>query len=362
MNTQPPDTGVHTGVQTGTHTVAEIDHRAFPDADSFRAQIIAQGQPVVLRNIGAAWPVFHAATKGEAALADYLVAQANSRHAMLFLGDPAIAGQYYYGDGPDGFNFRRQEVPLAKALEEIRARAANPALGTAYMGSLITPAFLPDYAAANHPPIVPAATFPRLWLGTASKAACHYDAFDNLAVVVAGQRRFTLFPPEAVADLYVGPIDHTMAGQPVSLATSDPALPDWHSPEHADAYPRFARWADRALVVDLAPGDGLFLPKLWWHQVEGLAPFNLMANYWWDAHAPGPDSPMLAMLLATITLAERPQAERDAFRAFFEHYVFRGSGHPLAHLPPEKRGILSQIDRNAYGQIRAMVLRELRGN
>ena len=34
----------------------------------------------------------------------------------------------------------------------------------------------------------------------------------------AGRRRFTLFPPDAIRDLYVGPIDHTLAGQPLSLA------------------------------------------------------------------------------------------------------------------------------------------------
>jgi hypothetical protein len=71
---------------------------------------------------------------------------------------------------------------------------------------------------------------------------------------------------------------------------------------------------------------------------------------------------MLSMLLAMISIAERPQAERDAFRAFFEHYVFRGQGHPLAHLPEEQRGVLARIDRGAYGRIRATIMRELRGD
>jgi hypothetical protein len=55
-----------------------------------------------------------------------------------------------------------------------------------------------------------------------------------------------------------------------------------------------------------------------------------------------------------------PQAERDAFRAFFEHYVFRGQGHPLAHLPEDQRGVLANIDRAAYGRIRATIMREMR--
>jgi len=312
----------------------ERDAAQLGDPESFREQVAAAGQPVILRGLGAGWPVAQAAAQSNAALRAYLSAfaqdaRAAARKAMLFLGDPAIAGRYYYGDGPDGFNFQKIETDIAQALDQILARAADPALGSAYLGALLATAYLPDFSAANHPPQVPANTPARLWIGTPSKAAAHYDAFDNLAVVVAGKRRFTLFPPEAISDLYVGPIDHTMAGQPVSFATSDPALPDWHAPEHAARYPRFAKWRDKALVVDLEPGDALYLPKLWWHQVEGLAPFNLMVNYWWDAHAQGPDSSMLAMLLATISLAERPAPERAAFRAFFEHYVFRENGHPL---------------------------------
>jgi hypothetical protein len=112
-----------------------------------------------------------------------------------------------------------------------------------------------------------------------------------------------------------------MAGQPASLAaaSADPVR-----------YPQFAAARDRAITVDLAAGDALFLPKLWWHQVEATAPVNVMLNYWWDATAIGPDAPLLAMLLSMIAIAERPEAERAAFRAFFDHYVFRPDGHPRA--------------------------------
>lgn len=34
-----------------------------------------------------------------------------------------------------------------------------------------------------------------------------------------------------------------------------------------------------------------------------------------------------------ITIAERPDAERQAWQAYFDHYVFRSHAHPLAHLP-----------------------------
>src|SRR5207253_9418045 len=129
-----------------------------------------------------------------------------------------------------------------------------------YMGSLPTDDHLPGFAVENRLAMLEEQVRPRVWIGNASQVSCHFDTFENIACVVAGRRRFTLYPPDAIGDLYVGPIDHTMAGQPVSLAAgSDPADP---------RYPRFAKARGRALVVELAPGDGLSLPKLWWHQVE----------------------------------------------------------------------------------------------
>ena len=61
---------------------------------------------------------------------------------------------------------------------------------------------------------------PRIWLGNRSEVSAHFDLSDNIACVVAGRRRFTLFPPDQVANLYVGPLDHTMAGQPASMVAA----------------------------------------------------------------------------------------------------------------------------------------------
>ena len=85
------------------------------------------------------------------------------------------------------------------------------------------------------------------------------------------------------------------------------------------------------------------MPKLWWHRVQSLAPFNGLVNYWWDAFAGGPDAPHTAMLLSMITIAERPLPERQAWKALFDHYVFRPHGHPLAHLPENQHGMLGPL-------------------
>src|SRR3546814_14044855 len=122
------------------------------------------------------------------------------------------------------------------------------------MGSVPTDTLLPGFADENRLGFLPLAIRPRIWLGTASEVACHYDTFDNIACVVAGRRRFTLYPPDAIGDLYVGPIDHTMAGQPVALAPGAAA--------GDPRYPRFEGARGRAVTIALDPGDALYLPQI----------------------------------------------------------------------------------------------------
>ncbi|VXD01638.1 cupin-like domain-containing protein [Sphingomonas sp. 8AM] len=320
------------------------------DAADFQARVVARCQPAILRGLARDWPLTDAAASSSQRLLAYLHGLDAGATAEAFVGDRAIAGRYYYDSDLTAFNFSRLSAPLATIVARIVATAGVPDEPTIYAGSLPTDLYLPTFATDNAMPLVPASARPRLWIGHGSTVACHHDNFDNLACVAAGRRRFTLFPPDAIGDLYVGPIDHTMAGQPVAMAVGAP--PD------DPRFPRFGAARARALTVELEPGDALYLPKLWWHQVEALSPLNILVNYWWDASATGPDTPYTAMLLAIATIAERPPAERAAWRAFFDHYAFRPDGHPLAHLPEERHGILAAGRR---GQLRAAVMRLLRG-
>jgi hypothetical protein len=308
-------------------------------------------RPVVFRNLVTHWPLVEAASRNPAAACDYLMRFDAGRTLDAFFGPPEIAGKYYYGEGPAGFNFERRTLRFAEVLRILLDGA--PGSPSVYAGSLPVEEYLPGFAREHAMPLLPPSVGARLWVGHASKVAVHYDAMDNIACVVAGRRRFTLYPPEAIAKLYIGPIDHTMAGQPVSLAASSPPDPA--------RYPLFEAVRDTALVADLEPGDALYLPKLWWHGIDATAPFNGLVNYWWDGFRTGPDAPYTALLLAMIAIAERPQAERAAWKAYFDHYVFRPEGHPLRHLPPEKHGILGPLKPDNYGRIRAWVMHLLRG-
>lgn len=328
---------------------AAIDGAALRDPGQFHAEVVAGCRPVIIRNLVSHWPITQAATHSAQVFGAYLAQFAAMGEVEAFIGEPQINGTYYYTDDLSGFNFERRTMRLRDAFAAILSPVAAGG-DTIYIGSIPADEYLTGFASANPMPLLAPTVAPRLWLGHASTVSAHYDTLDNLACVVAGSRRFTLFPPDAIGDLYVGPIDHTMAGQPVSLAASSP---------DAGGYPRFQDARERMLVADLAAGDALYLPKLWWHKVEATAPVNGLVNYWWDAFAAGPDSPYTALLLAMITLSERPLAERNAWHAFFDHYVFRQNGHPLAHLPQDKHGLLGPLRQN-YGAIRARVMHLLR--
>jgi hypothetical protein len=338
-------------VADGAWPIQERDASDICDAEALRA-MASSCRPTIIRGHCSNWPIVRAATQGVDAAMAYLAQFDGGLTAEYFSAPAALQGRYHYGEGLGGFNFSREAMNVRDAMLRIAANSLSET-ETGYMGSLSIDAHFPGFMAENFSPVLGADVQPRLWVGNRSTVACHYDSYDNLACVVAGRRRFTLYPPEAISDLYVGPIDHTLSGQPVSMVAGDI--------QSADAFPRFARAKAHAIILELGAGDALYLPKLWWHQVEALEPVNILVNYWWDGFSAGRDSPYTALLLAMIAVAERPAPERAAWRAYFDHYVFRPDGHPLAHLPEEKHGVLGPLAQGNYGRIRTLVMRMLRG-
>ena len=210
------------------------------------------------------------------------------------------------------------------------------------------PGFLVDH---KLPIETPGAT-PRLWTGNGSLIATHFDQSDNIAVVVSGVRRFVLFPPEQVVNLYLGPLNKTPAGQPVSMVSVD--NPD------LEQHPRFAEAMTAAQVATLQPGDAIFIPSLWWHNIRATGPLNLMVNYWLDTHAGS--SPLLAFAHALLALRDLPPAERAAWRTWFDHFIFGEDGASAAdHLPPHAQGVQGPASSERDETIRNFVLRGLMG-
>jgi hypothetical protein len=301
--------------------------------ERFRAEIVPGYAPMVLRGVARDWSLVRAAAQSDEAATEHLLSFDKGAATEAFVGQPAINGRFFYADDMRVFNFERRKGNLADLLRyllAIRGRADAPSV---YAGAVETSDALPGLAGSNPMPLVEGfGAEPRIWLGNASTVSSHFDASDNVAVVAAGRRRFTLFPPSQVHNLYVGPLDHTMAGQPVSMVELND--PDF------ERYPRFREALTHAQRAELEPGDAIYIPALWWHQVEARAPFNVLVNYWWD------DSPEVmtrfdAMIHAILAISTLPPARREGWRAMFDNFVFQRHGDPAAHLPPEVLGPLA---------------------
>ncbi len=263
-------------------------------------------------------------------MASYLMAIDDRQPLTVFCGQPEIAGRFFYAPDMNGFNFTTRAMTLADLLDQLLTMCDDPAPPARYAGAAPTSVNMRRFADDNHVPADWIDGEARIWIGNRTQIATHYDISPNLACVVAGHRRFTLFPPEQIGNLYVGPLERTPAGQPVSMV--DPLAPD------LARYPRFARAQAAAIHVDLEPGDALYIPSLWWHHVEARGPFNVLVNYW---HGQREDRPgFAAMMHAIYAIRELPEGERRAWQSWFDHFVFADTAQTAAHhLPDHARGV-----------------------
>ncbi|HSD16187.1 MAG TPA: cupin-like domain-containing protein [Thermomonas sp.] len=311
------------------------------------------GEPVVLRGVASHWGLVDAGRQGASAAMAYLRERDSGRPVQYSQGEAGNGGRPFYRDDFTRLNFDVRRGGLAAVLDGLAAGLGDPRAPMVYIASLPVDGALRDFREGNaldfaahgiDPP-------PSIWIGNRVTASCHYDAPSNIACVAVGRRRFTLLPPEQIGNLYPGPLEPTPGGQVVS--TVDFAAPD------LDRHPRFRDAWDAARSAVLEPGDAIFIPSMWWHQVEGLDDFNVLVNYWWSsvpAHVP---TPMHALYHALWTLRDRPQREKDAWRHVFDYYVFGPVEQARDHLPEAARGPLAPIDDTMARQLRAMLLGKL---
>lgn len=322
-----------------------VDRRLFDE------EIRPARRPAVLRGLGADWPAVRAAREGADAAVAYLKRFSHPAPVNAIVGGPEIAGRFFYTPDLKGLNFTRGKSPLDPFLDRLlRDRDAERPYAMAVQ-SVPAGELLPGFERENATGLVDASVAPRLWLGNAIRVATHYDLQENIGAVIAGRRRFTLFPPDQLANLYMGPLELTPAGTPISLV--DPADPD------LDRFPRFADALSAAQTATLEPGDAIYIPFHWWHAVDSLDPVNVFMNYWWNPARQGMANPYDALLLALFSLGTLPPDQREAWRIMFDHLVFRTGGDPVAHLPPDVQGVLGAPDADKLARMRATLLQSL---
>jgi hypothetical protein len=324
------------------------------DSDAIRRDVLEDKRPAVLRGLVGDWPAVKQGQDSPAALVRYLKGFDSGKPVDALLAAPEIDGQIFYNDAMTGFNFLRNRLPLAAVAEQVLRYTEFPKSPAVAAQSALIRDCLPGFSDENRLGIVDANVLPRIWLGNRITTPAHVDEWNNIGCVVAGRRRFTLFPPEQVANLYIGPLDFAPTGAPMSLVRL--RHPDF------ERYPKFREALAAAQTAELGPGDAIFIPPLWWHHVESLEPFNVLVNYWWhESQGDGAlaDSAFDALLHGMLSIRALPPATRRAWRAFFEQYVFGDEAGALEHIPPDRRGILGQLSSEQRAGLRAHLAKRL---
>jgi hypothetical protein len=271
------------------------------------------------------------------------------------VGPPQIKGRFFYSDDFQGFNFESREVSISTALDTLVSLAEDPQPPAIALQAMHVPDIMPSFLGDNTMPLLDSDIAPRVWMGNRSMIATHFDNNHNIACVVSGSRRFTVFPPEQVGNLYIGPLLRTPGGSPISVV-------DLRAPDYTK-FPKFAEALESAQEAVLEPGDAIYIPILWWHGVESLDPLNVLVNYWWNDATAAHHKPILGLIHSMALMSGMPAEQ--LFRLFrvpdrwgpWGPFAFRparrdgqplfgrqGSGHSFCGGAPEELGPAITVD------------------
>lgn len=345
-------------------SISEIPHlktRIF-DCDSKMVPdfIFKSTNPIILKNLVSDWPIVRESRTSPKNLASYLKIFYNGKHVSVFQGNPVDNGNYFYSEDISSFNFKTLSLPIDNVIDSITSSLHDENSIPYYIASCTIDNFFPNLLKENYINFPPSVTdgfsengppLINLWLGNKSRSACHFDVPSNIACCISGKRRFTLLPPSQITNLYPGPYDLTPGGQVISMV-------DFDNPDYT-IHPKFERALENIQIAELDPGDALFIPSMWWHQVEALSPINAMINYWWNSTPRFLGQAKPALEHSMMTIRNLPKEQKMAWKELFDYYVFSDNENAINHLPQHSRGILGDLTEIDARRLRAKLLRFL---
>ena len=235
-----------------------IERRSGMSSEEFLERYYAANRPVILTGEMTAWPALTRWTP------EYLKAKIGSgviEYQGGRLGDPLFE---MYKDT------HRREAPFDRFIDHIlELGTSNDAYLTAYNSARNAAVLAPlrddlgsldkflDRHAEN--------PFGMAWIGPAGTVtSLHHDLTNNLIAQIVGRKRIKLHPSSEVGKLYN--FRHVFSD-----------VPDLEDP-HVDLarYPRLNEL--RSYDVLLEPGDIIFMPLGWWHQVKS-EDFSVTVTY-----------------------------------------------------------------------------------
>ncbi|WP_039989645.1 cupin-like domain-containing protein [Paraglaciecola arctica] len=312
--------------------------------------VLNSSKPLILRGLVSQWPLVQAANASSKNAIDYIRQYYQGMEIGAFVAGAEQEGRYFYNAEMNGFNFSKQRGNLEPIFDFFCGQSQPPEQKHIYVGSANVDQVFPGFKNNNNlPALDKLKPLTSIWLGNQSRIAAHHDTPQNIACCVAGKRRVTLFSPEQVENLYIGPLDLTPAGQAISLV-------DFHKPD-LHKYPKFQHVKPQ--IAELQPGDALVIPSLWWHHVEGLSNFNALVNFWWSDSPSYSAAPMDALLHALLAIKHLPKEQKQAWKSIYDHYIFNQDEHAFDYLPEAHKGLLTNKNELAARHLRRYLLNKL---
>lgn len=311
--------------------------------DELNLDMLSHNKPLVFKKLVKNWPIV--ALNNDAERAQYMLSLSAGVTAPAWVADKKEHGRFFYNQEMTGMNFQQQQLAFNDVLNWLMANAGEDDIASVYLGSAPVDMLMPNYRQQNDIKQLSHAPLVSLWMGNRSTIAAHFDATDNIACVVAGKRKFSLFPPSEWDNLYVGPIEFNPAGQAISLV-------DFDNPDFSK-HPRFKTALKNGFEALLEPGDAIYIPSMWWHSVKALSSFNLLQNYWWR-QAPEPAAnPTDALVHAMLAIKDLPTEQRQVWRDIFDKLIF--SAEPQTHIPEHAMGFLKILDEEQAKKMRKLL-------
>ena len=310
------------------------------DFDRFHNDIFMAGKPAIIKNLVNDWPCIKSGQTGLDNLAKLIKSYSSNKTVGLSMLKHEYDGRFFFKPNMDGFNYTNYMAPLHDVIDWLIEQQNDPLSDSAYMQALDITNLMPAFAHDHPMPLLKSDIRPTMWIGNSLRTQTHCDFQSNIACVVSGKRRFTLFPPDQAENLYIGPIENTPGGVPLSMVSLD-------EPDLA-RFPKFKNALEFAQSAELNPGDAIYIPYGWWHHVRSEGPLNILVNYWWNGQTIA--SPMAALYASILTIRDLPEHEKIVWKRMLDTYVFGDTKQAVEHIPQSVQGILGPLTEASIRQ------------
>ena len=243
--------------------LSQIAHIDSPTADLFHSDFVSCGKPVVINGALKRW-------EGSSRWnTDYLKSVIGAAEVSVEVSQsnffPSI-----HESGPAGIKRHRRRIGFSSYADTVSL--GNRAADKYYLSD---PSLMDRFPSLAEDIESPACLDRKLkiktnfWFSSADTVTpLHYDLIHNLFAQVRGRKRFTLFAPDQSPLLYPFP--------PYSECSHFSRV-NIRSPDFA-RFPKFQN--ARPTELTLAPGEMLYIPPFWWHQVHSVEA-AISVSFWW---------------------------------------------------------------------------------